>query len=421
MKKIINFIKNFFKIIFGFIGEFISSKAKIEIKVDIKEIEKIKKEVEYIKVIGELPDEDSTLSIYEERLNKIKKQNISFEVNKIIDETLIIIKSKSNNSLYEYINKTNEVLDMYYSDFDYFISTSKFEYLDELHYKVNKVLKDYYKKEKELEFKNPDNNTKKIDKYNLLKSEKEIVLLIDNINKYRYDKKVNKDIKKEEKIEFKNNVITEENKIIGKEKPKVVEDIKTNEVENNLVEEKEEIKKDKFKEEQEKQNKEKLKKDIDEINKSLKMIDSYILSSDKLSKKKSKGLVKLREQSIKVGLSLFPIALFQNKLIGALTSAVILNNTIRAMRNSINNEIEYKRLTKDDYITNDSINTKIEDTKLDTLNQIALLKSEIKTEYLITNNPELLLMYNDVENMEIELKKKEEKEKTKIKIKTNKY
>jgi len=421
MKKIINFIKKFFKIIFGFIGEFISSKTKVEIKIDIKEIEKIKKEVEYIKVVGELPDEDSTLSIYEERLNKIRKQNISIEVNKIIDETLVIIKSQSNNSLYEYINKTNEVLDMYYSDFGYFISTDKFEYLDELHYKVNKVLKDYYKKEKELDFSKATDNTKRIDKYNLLKNEKEIVSLIDDINKYRYtkkeDKKEDKKISKKEiikeKKEFKKEVITKEDKIIEAEEPKIIE--------NGLIEDKKEIKDDNFREEKEKQSKEKLKKDIDEIDKSLKMIDSYILSSDKLSKKKSKGLVKLREQSIKVGLSLFPIAQFQNKLIGALTSAVILNNTIRAMRNSINAEIEYKRLTKDDYITNDSINTKIEDTKLDTLMQIALLKSEIKTEYMITNNPELLLMYSDVENMELELKRKEEKEKAKIKIKTNKY
>ena len=65
--------------------------------------------------------------------------------------------------------------------------------------------------------------------------------------------------------------------------------------------------------------------------------------------------------------------------------------------------------------------TKTESVRLDVLNQISLLKSEIRTEFIVSNDTELLTMYNDIERLELELKKKEEKQKAKIKIKTNKY
>jgi len=91
------------------------------------------------------------------------------------------------------------------------------------------------------------------------------------------------------------------------------------------------------------------------------------------------------------------------------------------MRRSLNSDVEYIKLTKDDYLTNGDMISKTEQIKGDVLNQILLLKSEIRTEYIVTNDIELLTMYNELENLELEFKKKEEKEKAKIKIKTNKY
>jgi len=428
MKKIINFFKNLFKLIIGFFGEYVSSKSKVKTFEIKKEVEKIEKELKYISVVGSLPDDDPELSIYEERLEYLKKNNkVDKELKIIIEKMVVLIKEINNkkekdNSLYEYILVTTELLDSYYEDYNYFMSSNRLEYLPSLNEKVSKVLKDYYKKEKELDFASSNNETKKIDKYGLLKSENKITELLAKTKlmemiENRETVLDKKDIK-EKKIS--RNIFPLE-EIKHDDKKEIKEEIKNIEIKpGNKIEEKKT--KEENKSETKEANKEKLKSDIEEISKSIKLINSYIDSNDKLVKnKKKKGLKELYNQTARIGLSFFPMALFKNKVIGALTSVVILNNTIRSMRRSLNSDVEYIKLTKDDYLTNGDMISKTEQIKGDVLNQILLLKSEIRTEYIVTNDIELLTMYNELENLELEFKKKEEKEKAKIKIKTNKY
>ena len=104
-------------------------------------------------------------------------------------------------------------------------------------------------------------------------------------------------------------------------------------------------------------------------------------------------------------MALIPISLFKNKLIGTLTSAFMLNNTIRALRRGFNSEIEYLRSNEEDYITND----------------VALLKSDIRVEYLRSNDTSYLELYNEVDKIENDMKKSKEKSKEKVKINYKKY
>ena len=120
-------------------------------------------------------------------------------------------------------------------------------------------------------------------------------------------------------------------------------------------------------------------------------------------------------------MALIPISLFKNKLIGTLTSAFMLNNTIRVLRRGFNSEIEYLRSNEEDYITNDAIKTKIEYVRSNTLNEIALLKSDIRVEYLRSNDTSYLELYNEVDKIENDMKKSKEKSKEKVKINYKKY
>lgn len=451
MKKIINFFKKIFKLIISFFSEYVSSKSKVK-KDDIKdEVHKIEKEVKYISVVGILPDDNRELSIYEERLHLFKKNNkLDADVKEVIEKTITLInkinnKAKLDNSLYDYIKTTTILLDQYYDDFNYFISIDKNDCLNDLHDKVTKVLKDYYKKEKEYEFEKADFDTKKIDKYGLLKNEDRITILISQIKLRKKSNKQENGEELEQKKEIKKDIIKDSKKdilIVQNDNLNINEDTKNRIIEVETVrkddieikeEQKESIEiikspqkenKDNEKREEIKdsEKKEKLKEEIEEITKSIKLIDRYIESGERLAKsKKKKNLKTLANQTTRIGLSFFPMSLFKNKVIGALTSAVLLNNTIRSMRRGLHSEVDYIRLSKEDYITNDSMTTKTEAVRLDVLNQISLLKSEIRTEFIVSNDTELLTMYNDIERLELELKKKEEKQKAKIKIKTNKY
>lgn len=427
MKKIINFFKYIIKFIFGLFGEFISSKAKVVKNIEIKQVNKIEKEVNYKYTVGTLPNDDnSLLSIYKEELKEFKKstsdKKLKSKVDNIVKKIdLILDKKTETDNLKLFIIASNDLLSMYYDDYNYYLNKDdKEKYLNSLKDKLNKLASDVNKKSKEFSFPKASSETKKLDKYSLLKSTIKIDELVD---------KINKTLKHDDTLEV--SVKNTNHKVENNITSPLVDNKKKEDVKEKSVSKKEfdkpETKKGKRepKKDNDEVKKEKLKSEILEIKKSINLINTNINENEILSRqvriKNKYAINSLRRNAIKISMALIPISLFKNKLIGTLTSAFMLNNTIRALRRGFNSEIEYLRSNEEDYITNDAIKTKIEYVRSNTLNEIALLKSDIRVEYLRSNDTSYLELYNEVDKIENDMKKSKEKSKEKVKINYKKY
>ena len=427
MKKIINFFKYIIKVIFGLFGEFISSKAKVVKKIETKQVNKIEKEVNYKYTVGTLPNDDnSLLSIYKEELKEFKKstsdKKLKSKVDNIVKKIdLILDKKTETDNLKLFIIASNDLLSMYYDDYNYYLNKDdKEKYLNGLKDKLNKLASDVNKKSKEFSFYKTSYETKKLDKYSLLKSTIKIDELVD---------KINKTLKHDDTLEV--SVKNTNHKVENNITSPLVDNKKKEDVKEKSVSKKEfdkpETKKGKRepKKDNDEVKKEKLKSEILEIKKSINLINTNINENEILSRqvriKNKYAINSLRRNAIKISMALIPISLFKNKLIGTLTSAFMLNNTIRALRRGFNSEIEYLRSNEEDYITNDAIKTKIEYVRSNTLNEIALLKSDIRVEYLRSNDTSYLELYNEVDKIENDMKKSKEKSKEKVKINYKKY
>ena len=427
MKKIINFFKYIIKVIFGLFGEFISSKAKVVKKIETKQVNKIEKEVNYKYTVGTLPNDDnSLLSIYKEELKEFRKstsdKKLKSKVDNIVKKIdLILDKKTETDNLKLFIIASNDLLSMYYDDYNYYLNKDdKEKYLNGLKDKLNKLASDVNKKSKEFSFYKTSYETKKLDKYSLLKSTIKIDELVD---------KINKTLKHDDTLEV--SVKNTNHKVENNITSPLVDNKKKEDVKEKSVSKKEfdkpETKKGKRepKKDNDEVKKEKLKSEILEIKKSINLINTNINENEILSRqvriKNKYAINSLRRNAIKISMALIPISLFKNKLIGTLTSAFMLNNTIRALRRGFNSEIEYLRSNEEDYITNDAIKTKIEYVRSNTLNEIALLKSDIRVEYLRSNDTSYLELYNEVDKIENDMKKSKEKSKEKVKINYKKY
>lgn len=427
MKKIINFFKYIIKVIFGLFGEFISSKAKVVKKIETKQVNKIEKEVNYKYTVGTLPNDDnSLLSIYKEELKEFRKstsdKKLKSKVDNIVKKIdLILDKKTETDNLKLFIIASNDLLSMYYDDYNYYLNKDdKEKYLNSLKDKLNKLVSDVNKKSKEFSFYKTSYETKKLDKYSLLKSTIKIDELVD---------KINKTLKHDDTLEV--SVKNTNHKVENNITSPLVDNKKKEDVKEKSVSKKEfdkpETKKGKRepKKDNDEVKKEKLKSEILEIKKSINLINTNINENEILSRqvriKNKYAINSLRRNAIKISMALIPISLFKNKLIGTLTSAFMLNNTIRALRRGFNSEIEYLRSNEEDYITNDAIKTKIEYVRSNTLNEIALLKSDIRVEYLRSNDTSYLELYNEVDKIENDMKKSKEKSKEKVKINYKKY
>ncbi len=405
MKKIINFFKYIIKVIFGLFGEFISSKAKVVKKIETKQVNKIEKEVNYKYTVGTLPNDDnSLLSIYKEELKEFKKstsdKKLKSKVDNIVKKIdLILDKKTETDNLKLFIIASNDLLSMYYDDYNYYLNKDdKEKYLNSLKDKLNKLASDVNKKSKEFSFYKTSYETKKLDKYSLLKSTIKIDELVD---------KINKTLKHDDTLEV--SVKNTNHKVENNITSPLVDNKKKEDVKEKSVSKKEfdkpETKKGKRepKKDNDEVKKEKLKSEILEIKKSINLINTNINENEILSRqvriKNKYAINSLRRNAIKISMALIPISLFKNKLIGTLTSAFMLNNTIRALRRGFNSEIEYLRSNEEDYITNDAIKTKIEYVRSNTLNEIALLKSDIRVEYLRSNDTSYLELYNEVDKI----------------------
>lgn len=109
--------------------------------------------------------------------------------------------------------------------------------------------------------------------------------------------------------------------------------------------------------------------------------------------------------AIRLTFSLFPFAIFKNKKIGFLTSAIMVNNNIRSMRNAVgNNQVPYIEFNK---IANKikKSEEELEHAKYicyDSLDQIIHLKNEFLSEMNYETSPEIeavLKQMNTLESM----------------------
>ena len=129
-----------------------------------------------------------------------------------------------------------------------------------------------------------------------------------------------------------------------------------------------------------------------------------------LQKQKFLGKLKILANGFtKSMLSLLPIKLFKNKTIGILTSSVLINNSIRSMRNTMRREEYYL-----EYLNYERVNNKITSTisdmdKIyyiceDSLEQISNFRRELLSKYEM--NEDLDIILNEISSIEINVMKK---------------
>lgn len=144
-----------------------------------------------------------------------------------------------------------------------------------------------------------------------------------------------------------------------------------------------------------------IKKQKKELKKFRKKIASLQVSQK--SKGFMGGLQFFMNRTIKVVFSLFPLAMFKNKKIGLLTSAVLVNNNIRNMRNAIGKVnlpyIEYQNIAS----TIRKSEKETEHTKLvceDSLRQVSELKKEFLEAMGYQNSPEIESLLKEMNQLE---------------------
>lgn len=187
-----------------------------------------------------------------------------------------------------------------------------------------------------------------------------------------------------------------------------------------------------------KQNKEK-KNEIDDTIKAQQLILNNIINQNKyfddymkkLTKSKNKKRTILTSLSnfstmvLSFTISLLPISLFKNKLLGTLVSGIMINNSIKTMRKMLNPNLQINyQLFIDDYMKSKDILYDTYELCNDSLNEINNLKQEIllfdekQTKQLLF---QIELIENNIKNQMKALNiKKETLEKVYVKVKQNK-
>jgi hypothetical protein len=118
-----------------------------------------------------------------------------------------------------------------------------------------------------------------------------------------------------------------------------------------------------------------------------------------------RGISVFVNRSIKLAFSLFPLYLFKNKTLGFLTSTVLVNNSIRGMRNMMNEKeipfIEHKIITEKIKQGEEAVERSY-DICYDSLEQIDRLKEDFMLEVGYENSEEIsnvMSQMNQLENM----------------------
>lgn len=127
------------------------------------------------------------------------------------------------------------------------------------------------------------------------------------------------------------------------------------------------------------------------------------------------GILDFLKNTLEITVSMFPIVLFKNQLVGYLTSTILINNKIRTLRKVICSKnksmayIEYRDIIK-------KLETKqgcLENTKIvlsDTLSQIEKLEYEIEQEYKddFDTYPQIIDIYRQLDNIRNQIVPKKE-------------
>ena len=126
-------------------------------------------------------------------------------------------------------------------------------------------------------------------------------------------------------------------------------------------------------------------------------------------------------------ISLIPFGIFKNKFVATLTSGIILNNRIKAIRSIVYDKklefINYEKVI-DDINDKNTCLSKTSFVLLDTVKSIDEVSSKLMDDY--PNNQEALKLVKNLEEMKLDLLEEnvkiesmlEELDKSKVKIKT---
>ena len=160
-----------------------------------------------------------------------------------------------------------------------------------------------------------------------------------------------------------------------------------------------------------------------------KYFDDYIKKLAKSTNKKRTILTSLSNFASTIfnfTISLLPISIFKNKILGTLVSSIMINNSIKTMRKMLNPNLEINyQLFIDDYIKSKDILYETYELCNDSLFELSLLKQEL---ILFDNNQtkNILLQIELIEkNIQKQIKslniKKETLEKVYVKVNKNIY
>ncbi len=154
-----------------------------------------------------------------------------------------------------------------------------------------------------------------------------------------------------------------------------------------------------------------IKKDVDKVQKEIKKLNKLL---DKNRKKRSFPIFKtFFANTLRFGVTLLPLKLFKNRLLGNLLSMVLLNNKIRAMRNIVKKQ-DINYLDVESLINNIKKNSEITQKNIsicdDSLYQLVNLKEEFLFEYKeFLSLEEVSQTLNRIEVLENTLIKQKEK------------
>lgn len=135
------------------------------------------------------------------------------------------------------------------------------------------------------------------------------------------------------------------------------------------------------------------------------------------------SLLNFSKSIVNFAVSLFPISLFKNKLLGSLVSTIMLNNSIKTMRKMVDPSLEMKYLLLEEYKNHQQMVIDIYKISNNSLMELAVLKKQLISFY---NSNEAKLLLEQITTIEesiikqLELLKLKDKKISKVLVKIKK-
>ena len=355
----------------------------------------IKKEKKQSKIISTFSKQNNVIK-NSKKVNQPQKQNaISNEIPIVLpneqlgfDDTNLLFIKKANKELKEIDSERKKIILQIpnINKYEQFYSLE-----NNLKYLQNKI---YLLKYKYNELKNTFNLDLELnfDDFELLKSDKGINEVLDNVanalkiiemkKKELFNKKnLNVNFKKEEKKE---------------EKPKSKEYKKEEIVTKEFIKAKEYV--------------------LNNIIAQNKFLDDYFKKINVSNNKKKtifSSLFSFSKTIMNFTISLLPISIFKNKMLGTLVSTIMINNSIKSMRKMLNPQmtINYEMFLED-YLDNKSIINNIYNLCNNSLEELNTFKTEI---LFLNNYKDYQTLLKQIDLIEYNIIKQKEKLQMKIK------